>query len=60
MIGKVDFTSGPVPNVSPGPIIGAQWVKAAAGSKFKLDFVVTEHATDPNVPVGAKLIPYSK
>ena len=22
MIGKVDFTSGPVPNVSPGPIIG--------------------------------------
>jgi branched-chain amino acid transport system substrate-binding protein len=60
MAGKVDFTSGPVPNVSPGPIIGAQWVKAAAGSKFKLDFVVTEHATDPNVPVGAQLIPYSK
>jgi branched-chain amino acid transport system substrate-binding protein len=60
MIGPVDFTSGPVPNVSPGPIIGAQWVKAPAGSKFKLDFVVTEHATDPNVPIGAKLIPYSK
>jgi branched-chain amino acid transport system substrate-binding protein len=60
MAGKVDFTSGPFPNVSPGPIIGAQWVKAAAGSKFKLDYVVTEHATDPNVPVGAKLIPYTK
>ena len=29
MVGKVDFTSGPVPNVSPGPIIGAQWVKAS-------------------------------
>jgi branched-chain amino acid transport system substrate-binding protein len=58
--GKVDFTSGPVPNVSPGPIIGAQWVRAAAGSKFKLDFVVTEHATDPNVPIGAKLIPFAK
>ena len=57
--GKVDFTSGPVPNVSPGPIIGAQWVKAPLGSKFKLDFVVTEHATDPNVPIGARLIPYS-
>jgi branched-chain amino acid transport system substrate-binding protein len=57
--GKVDFTSGPVPNVSPGPIIGAQWVKASAGSKFKLDFVVTEHATDPNVPIGAKLIPFA-
>jgi branched-chain amino acid transport system substrate-binding protein len=59
MAGKVDFTSGPVANVSPGPIIGAQWVKAPAGSKFKLDYVVTEHATDPNVPIGAKLIPYS-
>jgi branched-chain amino acid transport system substrate-binding protein len=57
--GKVDFTSGPVPNVSPGPIIGAQWLKASAGSKFKLDFVVTEHATDPNVPIGAKLIPFA-
>jgi branched-chain amino acid transport system substrate-binding protein len=57
--GKVDFTSGPVPNVATGPIIGTQWVKAAAGSKFKLDYVVTEHVTDPNVPVAAKLQPYS-
>jgi branched-chain amino acid transport system substrate-binding protein len=59
MAGEVDFTSGPVANVSPGPIIGAQWVKAPAGSKFKLDYVVTEHATDPDVPIGAKLMPYS-
>lgn len=57
--GKVDFTSGPVPNVSPGPIIGAQWVKAPAGSRFKLDYVVTENVTDPNVPVGARLGPYT-
>jgi branched-chain amino acid transport system substrate-binding protein len=57
--GGVDFTSGPVPNVSPGPIIGTQWVRAPAGSRFKLDYVVTEHATDPNVPVAAKLRPYS-
>lgn len=59
MIGKVDFTSGPVANVSPGPIIGTQWVKAKEGSKFKLDYVVTENATDPNVPVEAKLAPYN-
>lgn len=57
--GKVDFTSGPVPNVSPGPIIGTQWVKAPEGSKFPLDYVVTENATDPNVPVAAKLLPYN-
>ena len=59
MIGKVDFTSGPVPNVSPGPIVGTQWVKAPAGSKFKLDYPVTDNATDPNVPVSAKLLPYN-
>jgi len=57
--GKVDFTSGPVANVSPGPIIGTQWVKAKEGSKFALDYVVTENATDPNVPVGAKLTAYN-
>lgn len=57
--GKVDFTSGPFPNVSPGPIIGTQWIKAPEGSKFPLDYVVTENATDPNVPVGAKLLPYN-
>jgi branched-chain amino acid transport system substrate-binding protein len=59
MAGKVDFTSGPFPNVSPGPIIGTQWIKAAEGSKFPLDYVVTENVTDPNVPVGAKLLPYN-
>ena len=57
--GKVDFTSGPVPNVSPGPIIGTQWVKAKPGSRFPLDYPVTEHATDPNVPISAKLRPYN-
>ena len=59
MAGKVDFTSGPFPNISPGPIIGTQWIKAAEGSKFPLDYVITENVTDPNVPVGAKLLPYN-
>jgi branched-chain amino acid transport system substrate-binding protein len=59
MVGEIDFTTGPVPNVSPGSIIGAQWVKAAAGSKFPLDYVVTEHATDPKVPVQTKQLPYN-
>ncbi|MEO9528138.1 ABC transporter substrate-binding protein [Roseibium sp.] len=57
--GKVDFTSGPVPNVSPGPIIGTQWVSSQSGD-HQLDYVVTENATDPNVPVAAKLLPYKR
>lgn len=57
--GKVDFTSGPVPNVATGPIIGTQWVKAEAGSPFKFDYVITENVTDTNVPIQAKLLPYN-
>ncbi len=57
--GLVDFTSGPVPNVSPGPIIGTQWLKAKAGSRFTLDYPVTENATDPNVPIQGKLRPFN-
>jgi branched-chain amino acid transport system substrate-binding protein len=56
-IGKVDFTSGPFPNVSPAPIIGGQWVKDPTG-KFKVDFQLVEHATDPNVPIAGKLTTY--
>jgi branched-chain amino acid transport system substrate-binding protein len=59
MVGKVDFGKGPVPNVSATPIIGTQWVKAKAGSKYKFDYVITENAGDPNVPVAAKLQPFS-
>ena len=55
--GMVDFTSGPVPNVATGPIIGGQWVKPKDG-KFKLDFIITENANDAKVPVEAKLVPY--
>lgn len=56
--GVVDFTSGPVPNVASGPLLGTQWVKAAG--KWPLDFVITENATDRQVPVTHKLIPYGK
>ncbi len=59
MMGELDFTKGPVPNVFATPIIGAQWIKAKPGSRFKLDYVIIENANDPNVPVSNKLMPYS-
>ena len=58
-VGPIDFTKGPVPNCVSTPIIGTQWVKAKPGSKFKLDYVITENADDKNVPVGAQLHPYN-
>ena len=59
MMGKVDFTKGPVPNVSPTAMIGAQWIKAPSGSKFKLDYVLTENAADKSIPVSARVKSYS-
>lgn len=56
--GVVDFTSGPVKNVANGPIIGTQW-QATQGGKFDFDYVITENATDTNVPVAGTLRPYS-
>ena len=42
MIGKVDFTSGPVPNVSPGPIIGTLAILSFLGmwNDFLLPLIV--------------------
>jgi branched-chain amino acid transport system substrate-binding protein len=59
IVGKVDFTKGPVPGACATPLIGTQWVKAAAGSKYKYDYVITENAGDRNVPVAAKLHAYA-
>lgn len=56
--GNVDFTAGPVKNVAHGPIIGTQW-QASSGGKFQFDYVITENATDANVPVNGKLVPYN-
>jgi branched-chain amino acid transport system substrate-binding protein len=56
MVGKVDFT-GSFRNVSPTSVIGTQWVTSPAGSKYPLDLVITEHANDPAVPIGATLRP---
>jgi branched-chain amino acid transport system substrate-binding protein len=58
-VGVIDWTKGPVPNVYPTPTLGGQWIKAKPGSKFKLDLVIIDNVDDPNVPVGARLQPYS-
>ena len=56
-VGKIDFTSGPFPNIATSPIIGDQWIKDPSG-KFKVDIVIVDNATDPNVPIAAQLTQY--
>jgi branched-chain amino acid transport system substrate-binding protein len=58
-VGELDFTKGPFPNVCPMIFAGTQWTNAKPGSKFKLDMIVTNNADDPQVPVGAQLVPYN-
>ena len=47
-----------MPNVVQTPIPGGQWIKAKSGP-FKFDWVFCEHSDDKNVPIQAKLQPYS-
>jgi branched-chain amino acid transport system substrate-binding protein len=58
-VGKVDFTSGPVPNVATTVLIGSQWIKNPAGSKFAYNLELVEHVEDPQVPITAKIRPYN-
>jgi branched-chain amino acid transport system substrate-binding protein len=57
-IGQLQWGKGPNGNVVATPIIGGQWVAAAAGSKYKLDFVLCENSSDTNVPIAAQLHAY--
>ncbi|GGM94412.1 ABC transporter substrate-binding protein [Streptomyces fuscichromogenes] len=58
-VGRLQWGKGPNANVVATPILGGQWVQAAKGSPYKLDFVLCENSSDPNVPVAARLHPYT-
>lgn len=59
IVGIVDFTKGPVPNVATSSEIGNQWIKSKPGSKYPFEMVLTENANDRRVPISAKLLPYN-
>nr|WSY55114.1 ABC transporter substrate-binding protein [Streptomyces sp. NBC_00886] len=58
-VGRLQWGKGPNANVVATPILGGQWVQAAKGSPYKLDFVLCENSSDPNVPIAARLRPYT-
>jgi branched-chain amino acid transport system substrate-binding protein len=59
IVGVIDFTKGPVPNVATSSEIGNQWIKSKPGSKFPFEMVLTENSNDRHVPISAKLLPYN-
>jgi len=52
LVGPVNFSNGPVPNVSKTPLVGGQW---RLGGDFKYDMVVTANGGLPSVPLGGTM-----
>lgn len=48
LVGRVDFSNGPVPNASATPVVGGQWVRDAEGN---FQIAVAENEQAPEIPV---------
>jgi len=55
IVGTVDWTSGPVPNVAKTPLAGGQWRAGVNGHKY--DLVIVSNKTAPMVPLGGTVQP---
>ncbi|WP_415404815.1 ABC transporter substrate-binding protein [Tateyamaria sp. SN3-11] len=51
IVGDVNWSNGPVPNVSKTPLVSGQWQKAGDG----VELVITNNAHAPQIPVGGEL-----
>ena len=48
IVGKIDWSSGPVKNVSKTPLVGGQW---QAGSDYPFEMVVATNTTGLDIPI---------
>jgi branched-chain amino acid transport system substrate-binding protein len=53
IVGAVDWSAGPTPNVAKTPLVGGQWAKTANGWEIQ----VTTNQTAPSIPTTASLRP---
>ena len=58
IVGPLDWTSGPVANVSKTPLAGGQW-RQVEGGQFPWDLVIVANAGAPELPVASKVEPLS-
>jgi branched-chain amino acid transport system substrate-binding protein len=54
IVGGLDWTKGPVPNVAKTPLAGGQWRKSSGG-KYPFDLVVVDNQLATGLPVGGKV-----
>jgi len=51
IVGPIDWSKGPVKNVTKTPLVAGQWQKQGDG----LELVITSNANSPEIPVGGEL-----
>jgi len=51
IVGDVNWSNGPVPNVSKTPLVSGQWQKSGDG----VELVITNNSHAPEIPVGGTL-----
>jgi branched-chain amino acid transport system substrate-binding protein len=54
VVGPLDWTAGPVPNVAKTPMVGGQWRN---GVEFPFDLVIVSNKQAPSIPVGGPVLP---
>jgi branched-chain amino acid transport system substrate-binding protein len=57
VVGPLDWTSGPVKNVSTEPLTIAQWRRSAPGSRFPVEAVLVDNTGFKDIPLGGTLEP---
>jgi branched-chain amino acid transport system substrate-binding protein len=53
IVGHVQWTGKPFPNVAKTPLVGGQWVKGSG--KYPYDLVIVSNTDHPDIPAAAKL-----
>ncbi|MET0189921.1 MAG: ABC transporter substrate-binding protein [Pseudonocardia sediminis] len=56
VVGPLDWTSGPVPNVAKTPVVGGQW---RPGTEYPFDLVIVSNTRNPGIPAAGKVEPIS-
>jgi branched-chain amino acid transport system substrate-binding protein len=59
IVGDLDWTTGPVPNVAKTPLTGGQWRKTDGGA-FPWDLVIVSNSIAPMVPTGGTVEPLNQ
>jgi branched-chain amino acid transport system substrate-binding protein len=56
IVGALDWTSGPVPNVAKTPLVGGQW-RATPGGAHPFDLIIVSNSLAPQIPTAGRVQP---